>query len=169
MRASPAPSGQHDSPEHDDMVVKADGLARSVNGSTAGARLAARCFRPVPRENCSESRIGSGHNIVPFHVTSAFPLYRASCSVAILTVEVDCSRYQKAAFMVGISDQASILRLLTVMHRHTCTCGPDTKVNIQQPVSYFPADCLMQASDKVCLKTAVECCFAHMVTAHHRS
>jgi hypothetical protein len=98
------------------MVVKADARA-SVNGS-AGARLAARCFRPVPRENCSESRIGSGQ-----------PLFRSVWPVRLLRaalhqcqeVDVRASRYQKAAFMVGISDQASILRLLTVMHRHTCT------------------------------------------------
>jgi hypothetical protein len=38
--ASLSTQWQHDSPEHDDMVVKADGRSReSVNG-TAGARLA---------------------------------------------------------------------------------------------------------------------------------
>jgi hypothetical protein len=47
----PAPSGQHDSPEHDDMVVKVDGRSRGASMAAAGARLAARCFRPVmPRK-----------------------------------------------------------------------------------------------------------------------
>jgi uncharacterized Rossmann fold enzyme len=50
----PAPSGQHDSPEHDDMVVKVDGAARSVNGSSWRQ---ARCevLRPVmPRKPLRE-------------------------------------------------------------------------------------------------------------------
>jgi hypothetical protein len=124
---------------------------------------AARVFRPVPRENCSESRIGSGHK----------PLFRSVCYSAFVRAALQtsrparhsASRYQQHGGY-GPGDSA----IADQMHRHTCTCGPDTKVNIPQKavLPYFPADCLMQASDKFCcLKTAVECCFAHMATAHH--
>jgi hypothetical protein len=86
-------------PEHDDMVQKADGRSLSVNRSTAGTGLAARCFRPVPRENCSESRIGSSqsHCSVPY-VKVHFRC--VSCIVARLKRR-QASRYKKAAFMVG--------------------------------------------------------------------
>jgi hypothetical protein len=60
--------------------------------------------------------------------------------------------------MVGISRPGVHSALLTVMHRHTCTCGPDTSKHTSEAVLHSFQQTAMQAW-VYCLKTAVECCF----------
>jgi hypothetical protein len=142
MRASPAPSRQHDSPEHDDIAVKlmvprgASMAVQLAPGSLRGAF--GRCHAKTPEANRQRSEA-----IVPFRMFSVhFRAYRAVSQIARLGI-VQASRYQKAAFMVGILTRRPFCDFwLAVMHRHTCTCGPDTKViPAESCAPYFPADC----------------------------
>jgi hypothetical protein len=145
VRASPAPVGQHD-----DRNTKADGFEEADGRSLAQSQhswhgLAARCFRPVPRENCSESQIGSSRNHV-LYVTGAFPLRIVHrCRSRLKTSRLLGTR--SSIYGGVILDQASIPRYLAMMHRHTCITLVKTRVT-SGCSPYFPSSCCMQASDK---------------------
>jgi hypothetical protein len=144
VRASPAPMGRPQ-PLNDDMFIKAYGRSRSANRSTVGTGRH-QVLPAVPR-GTAERRAGSDHKQFFCSVRYIAVANRAVCNVQVRRRHSGFT--ESGSLTVGISRPGDDLQWLTVMHRHTCICGPDTKRNIsaESCASVLSIKLPVQASD----------------------